>query len=245
MSEPILLLEDLSFSYDHSPILQHVSFKIYPGEFVGIFGPNGGGKTTLLKLMIGFLKPQSGMIRLFGTSPKNVKNKIGYVPQSTRFDKDFPISVLELVLLGRLSSLPWYGSYAKKDIHAALQALEEVGLEEYRNAPFGTLSGGQAQRALIARALASKPSILFLDEPTASVDVKSEANIYSILRNLKGKMTILLVTHDLRAIVDEVENVLCVQNGVKLLRPQEVCEHFAMGLYHTPLIDIPKSEKHF
>ena len=149
---------------------------------------------------------------------------------------------MELVLSGRLRDLPWYGKFSHADKRAALEALEQVGLTAFQNNPFGTLSGGQAQRALIARALVSKPKLLLLDEPTASVDTQAEADIYHFLSQLRGKMTILMVTHDLRAAIDQVDRVLCVQGSIISLKPQEVCEHFALGLYHPPLIQIKNKE---
>lgn len=231
----VIELQHVNFSYPNADVLRDVSFHVEQGEFIGIIGPNGGGKTTLLKLIMGFLKPTSGKIDVFGLPPAAALPQLAYVPQGLHFDRQFPISVMELVLSGRLSRLPWYGVYSDQDRKAAQEALEKVGMLEFRDHPFGNLSGGQAQRALIARALVSEPKLLLLDEPTASVDSQAEALIYSILKQLRGSMTILMVTHDLRAAIDIVERVLCVQGGVLSLLPQEVCEHFALGLYHTPL----------
>lgn len=233
---PIINLEDISFAYQDTLVLKDVSFKIYPGEFVGIIGPNGGGKTTLLKLILGFLKPSSGKIEILGAAPQLAKQKLGYVPQVTRFDRQFPISVFELVLSGRLAFLPWYGYYTKADKEAAINALELMGLVHLKEHSFGTLSGGQAQRALIARALVSDPEILILDEPTASVDSKAEAEIHAILRKFSGNKTIVMVTHDLKVAIDEVQQVICVQQSAITLKPHEVCEHFAFGLYHKTLL---------
>lgn len=235
-TKPIIELHNVCFSYQDTSVLRDVSFCVYPGEFIGIIGPNGGGKTTLLKILMGFLTPSSGSVRIFGESPTSVLPKLAYVPQTTRYDKQFPISVLEVVLLGRLSHLPWYGVYAKKDKEAAFEALEKVGLVDLASRPYGTLSGGQAQRVLIARALSSNPSLMLLDEPTASVDAKVQAEIYEILEQLQGGMTILMVTHDLNVAIERVKKVICVQYTVMTLTPKDVCEHFALGLYHTPLI---------
>jgi zinc transport system ATP-binding protein len=233
--EPIVKLENVSFAYQQEPVLKDVSFSIDPGEFVGLIGPNGGGKTTLLKLILGFLKPSSGKILVFGKPAQTALPQISYVPQSLRFDRQFPISVMELVLSGRLSRLPWHGVFSKEDHRAAKEALEKVNMLPFAENTFGTLSGGQAQRALIARALASEPKLLLLDEPTASVDSQAQVDIYTILKGLQGSMTIMMVTHDLNIAIDIVQRVLCVQGGVLPLLPQEVCEHFALGLYHTPL----------
>lgn len=226
--------KDVSFSYEEE-ILKSIHVKIQKGEFVGIIGPNGGGKTTFLKLLMGLLRPTKGSITVLNTHPKAARKKIGYVPQVMRFDKQFPISVFELVLQGRLSSAPWWGGYREEDKEAAYKALEQVRLDSYKGKPFSSLSGGQAQRALIARALASDPEILLLDEPTASVDSHAEAEIYALLENVKFSKTILMVTHDLNAIMPKVNRVLCIQHEMVILKPDEVCRHFAIGLYHPPL----------
>lgn len=231
----LIKFEHVSFAYDAHPILRDVSFEIKDKEFIGLIGPNGGGKTTLLKLIMGFLKPSVGTVEVLGKSPELAHNPIAYVPQTLRFDRLFPISVMELVLQGRLSRLPWYGVYSAEDHKKALEALEMVGMLSFKDSPFGNLSGGQAQRALIARALVSEPKLLLLDEPTASVDNQAENDIHNILRELQGSITIIMVTHDLKATIDLVERVLCVQGNVISLEPQEVCKHFAFGLYHTPL----------
>lgn len=233
--EPVIAVKHLNFSYPHTEILKDVSFQVDSGEFLGVIGPNGGGKTTLLKLLMGFLKPDSGAIQIFGNSPASALQHIAYVPQNLLFDRQFPISVLELVLLGRLSQLPWYGIFSEQDRNAARSALEQVEMLEFEKYSFGSLSGGQAQRVLIARALASNPKLLLLDEPTASIDTQAQALIYSILKKLEGSITILMVTHDLKASIGIVSRVLCVHGGVISLPPSEVCEHFALGLYHAPL----------
>lgn len=234
-----LEFKNVSFSYDNEPLLDQVSFQIQPREFVGIIGPNGGGKTTLLKLAMGFLKPAAGQITVFGVSPREALLKMAYVPQNLHFDREFPISVAELVLSGLLYKLTWWGGFRKEDKEKADQALEKVGLLDFKNASFGNLSGGQAQRALIARALVSQPEILILDEPTASVDLQAENEIYQLLEELKSQMTILMVTHNLKAVIERVQKVLCVQGKVLKLEPHEVCQHYAIGLYHSPLINIP------
>lgn len=235
---PAVSVKNLSFAYQEMSVLKDISFEIQQGQFVGMIGPNGGGKTTLLKLILGFLKTNIGQIEVFGESPLAARRYMAYVPQSLRFDKQFPISVMELVLQGRLAHLPWYGCFSSKDKKIALDALEKVGLADLQNRPFGSLSGGQAQRTLIARALASEPSLLLLDEPTASVDAQAEADIYSILKKLQGDITILMVTHNLQAAIELVESVICVQHNAFTIDPQQVCEHYALGLYHAPLIKI-------
>ncbi|MBA3239009.1 MAG: ABC transporter ATP-binding protein [Parachlamydiaceae bacterium] len=235
--------ENLSFAYEDTLILKDISFSIEPGESVGIIGPNGGGKTTLLKLIMGFLKPTSGKLSLFGLPPSKAIHDVGYVPQAMRFDKQFPISLYELVLSGRLSRLPWYGVYSKEDYEVVNETLDLLKLTPFQHSAFGNLSGGQAQRALIARALVSQPKLLLLDEPTANVDAKAETEIYTLLKELQGKMTILMVTHDLNTAIDQVQRVLCVQHTLISLLPEQVCEHFALGLYHKPLLNLPENNQ--
>ncbi len=226
----------LSFSYGAIPVLHGVNFEIFEGETIGIIGPNGGGKTTLLKLIMGFLTPSAGEIQIFQRAQNQARELLAYVPQRLPFDKDFPISVREVVLTGRLNRMPWYGTWSNEDKKAAEEALEHVGLSEFSSAPFGSLSGGQAQRVLIARALVSQPRLLLLDEPTSSIDMQAQQEIYQLLEGLRGTMTILMVTHDLNTVIQRVDRVLCVQGQVLPLAPKEVCEHFAFGLYHPPLI---------
>ncbi|MCB1181273.1 MAG: ATP-binding cassette domain-containing protein [Chlamydiia bacterium] len=227
----VLKCHDLFFSYSGIPVLENVNFSIEEGEFIGIIGPNGGGKTTLLKLIMGFLKPTRGKLLLFGKAP--ISQKIGWVPQGFDFDKKFPITVLEVVLGGCLGRSSWYGGFSIDDRRYALESLEAVGLLDSAKLPFAGLSGGQAQRVLIARALASKPSLLLLDEPTANVDKPAEDKILSCLDALAGKVTILMVTHNLHVVEERVKKILVVQREVALLPVKEVCKHFALGLYHS------------
>lgn len=241
MKEKALIIESLDFHYDGALALEGVNLDVDTGEFVGIFGPNGGGKSTLLKLILGLLPCQKGRILLFGDKPEEVRHLIGYVPQSLRFDKDFPISVLEVVMMGALRELNWLGRYPAGVKEKALTALKKVGLEHKAKAPFGTLSGGEAQRCLIARAILNDPRLLILDEPTSNIDPQGEESIHKLLLELNKTMTILMVTHDLQTIVDKVGKLLCVQRKVTALKAKEVCEHFALGLYHTPLT----SKHHF
>ena len=231
-----LVVKDVYFSYEKTPILEQVSFSISCGEFVGIFGPNGGGKTTLLKLLMGFITPSSGSISIEGKSPKALRPNIAYVPQINKMDKQFPITTEEVVQMGCLSKTTMWGILPSIYKKKSLDALERVNMAHKASIPFGHLSGGEAQRVLIARALATDPAFLFLDEPTASVDPKAEEDILSILSSLKGTLTLIMVTHDLQAIVQKVGKLLCVHRRAHILDPSEVCEHYGLGLYHSPLI---------
>lgn len=235
MTETAISANELSFSYPQVPVLENATFRIQAGEFIGIFGPNGGGKTTLLKLLIGLLVPNQGTLEILGGLPKNRRTDIGYVPQSIQLDRTFPISVLEAVLMGCLSHLTWWGGYPKSCKEQAYEALKQVGLEALAKRPFGTLSGGQAQRVLIARAIVNHPKILFLDEPTANIDLRAQQEICQLLTEFTSHMTVLMVTHDLQLITGKADRFLYVHQRVAAIKPQEVCEHFALGLYHNPL----------
>lgn len=229
-------VHNLSFAYSNQLVLDDISFSVVEGEFVGIFGPNGGGKTTLLAHLLGFLKPDRGNIRIFGNQPHLARSKMGWVPQNFYFDRHFPISVEEVVLGGRLSHLNWYGRFSQADKCLAKEALEKTGMSDFLKVPFSTLSGGQAQRVLISRALVSLPKLLLLDEPTASVDYQAQAEIYRLLTSLKGEMTIVMVTHDLNSAVQRVDRLFCVQKNLIPMTPEKLCEHFVLGLYHPPLV---------
>jgi zinc transport system ATP-binding protein len=226
-------LFDLHFSYESTPILQKVNLQVREGEFMGVMGPNGGGKTTLLKLLMRFLTPTAGKVVVNG--------KISYVPQAHKTDRDFPITVHELVLLGALSKTNFWGVYPSEIKERADALIEQLGLTAHKHKVFGSLSGGLAQRALLARALISDPDLLLLDEATANIDAASTMVIFDMLEKLKGKKTILVVTHDLKTIIERVDRVLCVQSEVTSLLAGEVCEHFALGLYHTPLLGLPSN----
>ncbi|MBS0615632.1 MAG: ABC transporter ATP-binding protein [Verrucomicrobia bacterium] len=222
-------LQGVTFGYDlRLPVVEDVDLSIATGEFIAIFGPNGGGKTTLLKLLMGFIQPQKGSISILGKTPEEARSEIGYVPQFASFDKQFPISALEVVMMGALS-LP-----RKMATERALKALKQVNLESLAHQPFGTLSGGQAQRVLIARALTTAPRLLLLDEPTASIDMETEREIYTLLLELRKKMTILMVTHDLHSVLERADRFISVQRSVHIFSSEEVCHHFVHGLYHPP-----------
>ena len=210
-------INNLSFFYDTVPVLENVNLKVEHGEFATIVGPNGGGKTTLLKLMLGVLKPAQGTITVLGGRPEKTRLKVGYMPQYADLDPQFPVTVMDVVLLGRLGRR-FGGRYSKKDKQMAWEALEEVQLESMDRMPFNKLSGGQKQRTLIARALCCNPEMLLLDEPTANVDPEVEENLLTILQELNQRMTILLVSHDMGFVSRVVKSVICVNRRV-LIHP--------------------------
>jgi zinc transport system ATP-binding protein len=207
MSSPILQTSALNFAYQKERVLEDIALDVYDGDFLAIIGPNGGGKSTLLKLILGLLPIQSGQINLFGKKSTDVLNQIGYVPQNTNINTDFPIKVIEVVLMGDVGKKrSWFG-YSHEEIECAKATLKQVGMLEYSDAKIGSLSGGQRQRVMIARALCTQPKLLILDEPTASIDIKGQTEIYQLLKELNQKITIIVVSHDLSIIVDYATKV--------------------------------------
>jgi zinc transport system ATP-binding protein len=214
----VIELHDVSFSYGIVPVLQGIHLHVQAGEFLGIVGPNAGGKSTLLKLILGLISPQAGTIRILGKKPSQQRKQIGYVPQYPGFTRDFPITVEQTVLLGRLGAGSLFGRYSRADYQAAQQALQEVEADDLAQRPISALSGGQLQRVLLARALVSDPQILILDEPTANIDMRLESDIFDRLRELNKRMTILVVSHDVAFISDYVSRVACLNRTL-------VCHH--------------------
>ena len=210
MNKTVIETQNLNFSYDQQPVIQDVNLKIQAGDFMAMIGPNGGGKTTLLKLMLGLLNPDSGSIRIFGKAPKDASHRIGYVPQDVHINQNFPISSSDVVLMGKLMPGKGWFRHSKEDRKAALRALEQVGMEKYRDQRVGELSGGQKQRVFIACALVTDPDILFLDEATASIDTQGQNEFYALLKELNHKITIVIVSHDLMVISRNVKSVACV-----------------------------------
>ncbi len=206
-------VRDLSFSYDEIPVLSDVHFDIYPLDTVCIVGPNGGGKTTLIKLILGLLRPDQGSVRIYGGKPEDERRRIGYVPQSAQYDARFPISVREVVSMGRVGN-SISGHYSQTDKEKTLSALASVNLVDLAGRPFASLSGGQRQRVLIARALAAGGDILILDEPTANIDRESELHFFDLLSTLNLHMTILMVTHEVGFASTFFKRIICVNNQV-------------------------------
>jgi zinc transport system ATP-binding protein len=232
---PAVVVEHVSFSYDGAPVLIDVNLTVDEGDLVSIIGPNGGGKTTLIKLMLGVLKPQAGTIRILGELPNKVRTRIGYVPQYFQFDTSFPVTVMDVVLTGRLHRHPLWGHYGAVDRQAACDALADVGLYEQRDASFAALSGGQRQRALIARALASEPRLFLLDEPTANVDPTVQDELYGLLRDLNQRMTIVMVSHDVGFVSSLVKRVVCVNRTVSVHPTTELTGENIFHLYGSDM----------
>lgn len=244
----IIEVKNLNFSYKSNPVLENVSFEIEKGDYVGILGPNGGGKTTLLKILIGLLQPQSGTVKIFGKEIQKLKDKseIGYVPQRIAQDSiTFPATVYEVVESGRVAKIGLFGRLGEADRKATDRALDIAGIRDLKDKLVGDLSGGQRQRVYVARALTREPQILILDEPFVGIDLSSQEDFYSFLKELneKQKITILFVSHDIDMVSEEVKSVICLNRGLlcigstELLHSENVIEH----LYGKKITHIHRS----
>jgi len=203
-----LVIEDVTVKLGGRIILQNISFSVREGIFLAIIGPNGGGKTTLLKVILGLIKPIKGKVLIFGKMPDNAKRYIGYLPQIPEMRIDFPMKVFDVVLMGRYNSPLRF--YSKGDKEKVLEVLERVGMINYKDRFIQELSGGQKQRVLIARAIVRNPKLLLLDEPTSAIDFKMQREFYKLLLELKKEMTIIMVTHDVGVIGDYVDEIACI-----------------------------------
>lgn len=222
---------EVSFSYDDLPVLRNANFTLQGDDFVAILGPNGGGKTTIAKLMLGLLRPTRGSILVSGKPATEAGKCFGYVPQYAQFDPRFPISVEETVMSGLLDNRPGFFRSAHRERASA--AMEAVGIADLRHRGFEALSGGQRQRVLIARALVTDPEYLLLDEPTANVDTATENKLYGLLLDLRKRTTVLTITHDLGFVSDAVTKVLCVNRDVHLHPTAAVTPDLLAKLFGT------------
>ncbi|UFH60314.1 metal ABC transporter ATP-binding protein [Sulfurovum mangrovi] len=203
----VIDVTNVSFSYEKELILEEINLSVQKEDFLAIIGPNGGGKSTLLKVILGILNPKKGTVKVLGKEPSKNLSHIGYVPQNTNVNTDFPIKVIEVVMMGHVGGKrPLFG-YGKEEISCAMGALAQVGMEAYADQKIGSLSGGQRQRVMIARALCAHPSILILDEPTASIDVAGQRDIYELLKLLAKSVTIIVVSHDISVILEYANKV--------------------------------------
>lgn len=234
-TEEIVKVENLWAYYDGEPVLEDVNLSIGRNDFLGVIGPNGGGKTTLLKVILGLVKPKRGIVSVLGKSPEKSRNKIGYVPQVNLFDRDFPINVWNVVLMGCYGNIGLFGRYHSEDKEAAQKALETVGGLALKDRQIGKLSGGEQQRVFIARALVAKPKLLLLDEPTASVDPAMQTEFYEILEGLKKQMAIVLVSHDISAISIYVDKIACLNRQLYYHGSKEIGPEILEATYKCPV----------
>lgn len=204
----IVKIEKLSFSYGKQKILENINLTIEERDFLAVIGPNGGGKSTLLKLILGIIPIKQGTIKTFNKTPKKNLAQIGYVPQNTDVNIDFPIKVIEVVLMGHIGTRRPIFGYAKNEIICAMGALKQVGMDKFAEKKIGELSGGERQRVMIARALCANPKILILDEPTASIDIEGQKRVYQLLKRLNETITIVVVSHDISIILEYANKIV-------------------------------------
>jgi zinc transport system ATP-binding protein len=230
-SNPIIELAHVAFAYNAEAVLEDVSMVVRQGDFIAMIGPNGGGKTTLLKLILGLVKPLAGEIRVLGQTPLQASPKIGYVPQDVHINSKFPITAIDVVLMGKLDPKKRWARESAANRQEALVALERLGMGGEAHKKIGELSGGQRQRVFIARALVSKPKLLLLDEPTASIDTKGQADFFEMLKDLNKDVTILVVSHDLLVISRYVKSVACVNKRLHYHDQAEISGEMLESMY--------------
>ena len=234
MKNPIIEVSNVFFSYNGTPVLRDVSLTIMEKEFVAFIGPNGGGKTTLIKLLLGLLKPDRGTIKIMGQQPEKVARRIGYVPQDVSINKSFPISVMDVVLMGCLPIHRWT-RLSEKDRTSAQKALKSLEMLEFQNRKIDDLSGGQRERVFIARALVTDPDILFLDEPTANIDSQGKTHLFALLKELNKTKTIFVVSHDTMVLSSYITSVACVNREVHYHNDAEITQEMLDLGYQCPV----------
>jgi zinc transport system ATP-binding protein len=235
MSEDLVRLKGVTVSFDGELILDKVDFSVGERDYIGIIGPNGSGKTTLLRVILGLIEPDSGSVEVLGTTPEKGRRYIGYVPQFTEFDKVFPISVQEFVMMGRLPRSSMARRYSSEDREKASSALNRVDLLPLKGKQLGVLSGGEKQRAYIARALATDPKVMLLDEPTANIDIKMETGFYDLLSDLRKEIAVVLVSHDISVISVKVDKIACLNKQLFMHDSSEIDEHILEETYKCPV----------
>ncbi len=227
----LIKLQDVWFAYNGEPVLEDVSLQVRQGDFMAIIGPNGGGKTTLMKIMLGLLKPQRGKVQVFDEPPDSHHRSIGYVPQDVDRNRNFPISVFDVVGMGL-----HHKRHSRQTITARIeQALERVDMLDFKNRRIGELSGGQTQRVMIARALVTGPELLMLDEPTASIDSLGQQDFYEFLKDLNREVTIIVISHDYMALSSHIKSVTCVNRRVFHHEGPELSAEMLDKTYRCPV----------
>jgi len=231
--EPAALLRGVTFRYPSTPtVLGAVDLEVESRDFLGLVGPNGGGKTTLLRILLGLLVPQQGSVSVFGRPPQEVRSRIGYVPQHASIDLEVPAEVLDVVLMGRLARSSWGPVFGSEHLAAARQALELTGSADLAGRRFGELSGGQRQRVLIARALAAETELLLLDEPTTGVDIHRERELLDLLHQLNQRLPIVLVSHDVTLVSSHLKRAAWVNRDVVCYPASELSPQVIEAIYH-------------
>jgi len=235
ISSIMINIVNMDAGYDNEPVLENINFTVYEGDFIGLIGPNGGGKTTLIKVLLGLLKPSRGSVTIKGLPVEIGRKYLGYVPQVVEFDRQFPINVWDVVQLGRLGKRGLLKRYDKNDNLVVESALKNVEMLDYYKKPVGDLSGGQRQRVYIARALASEPEVLILDEPTSNVDPQVSSSIFSLLNKLNEKITIMMITHDMSAVSSFTKTVGCINRHLHYHGGKELTTEMIEATYQCPV----------
>jgi zinc transport system ATP-binding protein len=233
--EEVISVRNLWAGYDHENVLEDVNLTVYDRDFIGLVGPNGGGKTTLVKVLLGLLEPTRGTVRIKGQPVEKGRRHIGYVPQTVEFDRDFPVSVWDVARMGRLGKRRLFHRYTAEDDAVVEEMLRRVEMFDLRDRAIGELSGGQRQRVYIARALVAEPEILLLDEPTASVDPQISTSIYELLRDLNQHVTLLMISHDMGAVSSYVKTVGCLNRRLFYHDEKEVTPEMLELAYQCPV----------
>lgn len=231
----VIDLKDIWVSYGNVPVLEAVDLVVEDRDFLAIIGPNGGGKSTLLKVILGLIKPDRGSVKLLGEDPRRTRKYAGYVPQYISSNLEFPINVWEVVLMGCLGHKGPFRGYDEEDKKAAYEALKVVDMLDYRDRQIGELSGGQKQRVFIARSLVTHPKLLILDEPSTGIDSKRQREFYELLNRLKSEIAILLVTHDMSALSVYVDKVACLNRRLHYHNSKELSPEDLEAAYQCPV----------
>ena len=236
---PIIEIENLNVGYHNKPdVLKNVTFNVYSDDFLGIIGPNGGGKTTLLKAILGLIEPVSGNINFFENGKKVNRINIGYLPQMSRIDRKFPINVQDVILSGLTLSGRRFKHYTSKDKQRAHNIAKDMGVENLLSRAIGDLSGGQLQRVLLGRAIIDNPKLIILDEPSSYVDKLFETNFYKLLGEINKNIAIMLVSHDVGTIISHVKNIACVNQTLHYHSGNDISEKWLLGAYDSCPIEI-------
>jgi zinc transport system ATP-binding protein len=232
--QKIIELNEVTAGYDQEVALKDANLVVNERDFIGVIGPNGGGKTTLVKLMVGLLKPMKGRVVLHQQRSNGFQSVIGYLPQVNRFDNRFPISVIDVVLSGLLSEKSAFSVFSRKDKDNALALLDKMGISDLYKKPIGELSGGQMQRVFLCRAIITSPRLLILDEPNTFVDNQFEADLYETLKELNNQMAIMIVSHDVGTISYYVKTIACVNKSLHY-HPSNIISEQQLAAYGCPI----------
>ena len=235
---PVVEIRNLTFSYDKDVVLQDINLSVQEKDFLVLIGPNGGGKSTLVKLILGISAIQKGSIRILNQASEKSISQIGYVPQNTNVNINFPIKVIEVVMMGGRARKGALFGYKKEEVAHAMETLEEVGMKEEAHKKIGSLSGGQRQRVMIARALYSKPKILLLDEPTASIDAGGQKQIYELLKELNEEITVIVVSHDLSVVLEYATKVAHINKKLSFHDLGSIKKEFNVNSNHICEVEL-------